>query len=198
MLDEKHLNLWSYHALAVDGRCINLTKKINAYLKKNNIGFDKTVDYLKQYNTEEFDDFIREQYEVKGEVTPVKIMSAKKKTEEKQLNEHDIQVMVCKYLKEHKIGHWAVPNGFVHNGDKTATARYINYMKAEGVKNGVFDITICYGNGKVAFMEIKTPKGKPSEYQLNWLNWFEKNGYTAKICYGYEQCIEFIESLRSE
>lgn len=198
MLDEKHLNLWSYHTLAVDGRCINLTKKINAYLKKNNIGFDKTVDYLKQYNTEEFDDFIREQYEIKGEVTPVKIMNAKKKTEEKQLNEHDIQVMVCKYLKEHKIGHWAVPNGFVHNGDKIATARYINYMKAEGVKNGVFDITICYGNGKVAFMEIKTPKGKPSEYQLNWLNWFEKNGYTAKICYGYEQCIEFIESLRSE
>ena len=198
MVDEKHLNLWSYHTLAVDGRAINLTKKINAYLKKNNIGFDKTVDYLKQYNTEEFDDFIREQYEIKGEVTAEKIMSAKKKTEEKQLNEHDIQVMVCKYLKENKIGHWAVPNGFVHNGDKIATARYINYMKAEGVKNGVFDITICYGNGKVAFMEIKTPKGKPSEYQLNWLSWFEKNGYIAKICYGYEQCIEFIESLRSE
>lgn len=198
MVDEKEWNIWANRTLAVDGRAINLTKKINAYLKKNNIGFDKTIEYLKQYNTEEFDDFIREQYEIKGEVTAEKIMSAKKKTEEKQLNEHDIQVMVCKYLKENKIGHWAVPNGFVHNGDKIATARYINYMKAEGVKNGVFDITICYGNGKVAFMEIKTPKGRPSEYQLKWLAWFDANGYKAKICYGYDECIEFIESLRSE
>lgn len=198
MLDEKQWNIWAYQTMALDGRCINLTKKINAYLKKNNIGFDKTIEYLKEYNTDEFDDFIREHYEIKGEVTPVKIMSAKKKTEEKELTEHEIQVEVCKYLKSKKIGHWAVPNGFVHNGDKIATARYINYMKSEGVKNGVFDITICYGNGKVAFMEIKTPKGRASEYQLNWLNWFNKNGYIAKICYGYEECIEFIEYLRKE
>lgn len=198
MEDEKSENLWSYHTLAIDGRCINLAKKIKAYLKKNNISFDKTEEYLKQYNTEQFNEFIREQYEIKGEVTYQKIMSAKKKTEEKELSEHEIQVKVCKYLKENKIGHWAVPNGFVHNGDKIATARYINYMKAEGVKNGVFDITICYGNGKVAFMEIKTPKGRASEYQLNWLNWFNKNGYIAKICYGYDECIEFIEHLRKE
>ena len=156
MYDEKQQNILAYQTMALDGRCINLTKKINAYLKKNNIGFDKTMEYLKEYNTEEFDEFIREQYDIKGEVTPVKIMSAKKKSEEKELSEHKIQVAVCKYLKSKKIGHWAVPNGFVHNGDKIATARYINYMKSEGVKNGVFDITICYGNGKVAFLEIKT------------------------------------------
>ena len=84
-MDEKQQNIWAYQTMALDGRCINLTKKINAYLKKNNIGFDKTMEYLKQYDTEEFDDFIREQYEIKGEVTPVKIMSAKKKTEEKEL-----------------------------------------------------------------------------------------------------------------
>ena len=122
-------------------------------------------------------------------------MSAKKKMEEKELTEHEIQVAVCKYLKSKKIGHWAVPNGFVHNGDKIATARYINYMKSEGVKNGVFDITICYGNGKVAFLEIKTKKGKPSEHQLLWLEWFKNNGYLAKICYGYDECIDFIDSL---
>ena len=195
MYDEKQQNIWSYQTMAIDGRSINLTKKINAYLKKNNIGFDKTMEYLKQYDTEEFDEFIREQYEIKGEVTPVKIMSAKKKTEEKELSEHEIQVAVCKYLKSKKIGHWAVPNGFVHNGDKIATARYINYMKSEGVKNGVFDITICYGNGKVAFLEIKTKKGKPSEHQLLWLEWFKNNGYLAKICYGYDECIGFIDSL---
>ena len=143
MYDEKQQNIWAYQTMAIDGRSINLTKKINAYLKKNNIGFDKTMEYL----------------------------------------------------KSKKIGHWAVPNGFVHNGDKIATAKYINYMKSEGVKNGVFDITICYGNGKVAFLEIKTKKGKPSEHQLLWLEWFKNNGYLAKICYGYDECIDFIDSL---
>lgn len=202
MFDEKQQNIWAYQTMAIDGRCINLTKKINAYLKKNNIGFDKTMEYLKQYDTEEFDEFIREQYDIKGEVTPAKIMSAKKKSEEKELSEHEIQVAVCKYLKSKKIGHWAVPNGFVHNSnkgvddkDRLATARYINYMKSEGVKNGVFDITICYGNGKVAFLEIKTKKGKPSEHQLLWLEWFKNNGYLAKICYGYDECIDFIDNL---
>ena len=46
MLDEKTLNIWAYQTMALDGRCINLTKKINAYLKKNNIGFDKTMEYM--------------------------------------------------------------------------------------------------------------------------------------------------------
>ena len=99
-MNEKQQNILAYQTMALDGRCINLTKKINAYLKKNNIGFDKTMEYLKQYNTEEFDEFIREQYDIKGEVTPVKIMSAKKKTEGKELSEHEIQVKVCKYCKD--------------------------------------------------------------------------------------------------
>ena len=49
MFDEKKWNLLAYQTMAIDGRCINLTKKINAYLKKNNIGLDKTMEYLKQY-----------------------------------------------------------------------------------------------------------------------------------------------------
>lgn len=195
MLDEKRWNVCANSVGALDCRTISLAKKINAYLKKNGIALDKINHYLSKYDTEEFDEFIREQYDIKGEVTPAKIMSAKFKSAEKELSEHEIQVQVCKYLKDRKIGHWAVPNGFVHNGDKAATARYINYMKAEGVKNGVFDMTICLGNGKVAFLEIKTKKGKPSEYQLKWLDWFEKNGYTAKIAYGYDECIEFINEI---
>ena len=42
--DEKQWNIWAYQNMAIDGRCINLTKNINAYLKKNNIGFDKTIE----------------------------------------------------------------------------------------------------------------------------------------------------------
>ena len=46
MYDEKQQNIWAYQTMAIDGRCINLTKKINAYLKKNNIGFDKTMEHI--------------------------------------------------------------------------------------------------------------------------------------------------------
>ena len=49
--------------------------------------------------------------------------------------------------------------------------------------------------GKVGFLEVKTPKGKPSEYQLKWLKWFKDNNFNASICYGYDECIDFIESL---
>ena len=34
MYDEKQWNIWAYQTMAIDGRSINLTKKINAYLKK--------------------------------------------------------------------------------------------------------------------------------------------------------------------
>lgn len=179
--------------LPLIGSLINKQKLVSCYLKKKGIDFSERGMY-DNMSDEELKEMITSEFDVKGDVNWKSLQKAKKIDSPE--TEHDIQVKVCKYLKEHKIGHWAVPNGFVHNGDKVATARYINYMKSEGVKNGVFDITICYGNGKVAFLEIKTKKGRPSEHQLLWLEWFENNGYIAKICYGYDECIEFIEQLK--
>lgn len=187
--DEKQWNIWAYQTMALDGRCINLTKKINSYLKKNNIGFDKTIEYLKQYNTEEFDDFIKEQYDIKGEVTPIKIMNARKIDSPE--TEHEIQVKVCKYCKDNRIGHVAIPNGIIKKFD----VKYLSYLRAEGAfKNGMFDLVIMK-EGRVGFLEVKTPKGKPSEYQLKWLKWFKDNNFNASICYGYDECIDFIDSL---
>lgn len=176
----------------IDGNYFNHQKLVSCYLKKKGIDFSERGMY-DNMSDEELEEMITSEFDVKGDVNWKSLQNAKKIDSPE--TEHDIQVKVCKYLKEHKIGHWAVPNGFVHNGDKVSTARYINYMKSEGVKNGVFDITICYGNGKVAFLEIKTKKGRPSEHQLLWLEWFKNNGYLAKICYGYDECIDFIDSL---
>lgn len=192
--NQKKYNYNSYRLGLASPMTKRLVDKMSAYCAKNEISYKKVKEWLLEYDEDDFDKFIKNKYAIKGEVTWEKIMKAKLKTEVKE-SEHEIQVKVCKYLKERKIGHWAVPNGFVHNGDKIGTARYINYMKAEGVKNGVPDITICYGDGKVAFLEIKTPTGKPSEYQLNWLKWFNNNGYKAKICYGYDECIMYIDEL---
>ena len=195
MLDEKQQNVWACQTMALDGRCINLTKKINAYLKKNNIGFDKTMEYLKQYNTEEFDEFIREQYEIKGDVTPVKIMSAKKKSEEKELTEHEEQVIVVKYCRENKLAHFAVPNGFVTDRG----AAYINYLKSEGLKSGAPDLVVFLGKGKVLFIEMKRKrKYTQSEAQKSWQDYLENNGYKYCLAIGADEAIKFIKKESEE
>ena len=189
MLDEKILNIWAHQTMALDGRSINLTKKINAYLKKNNIAFDKTMEYLKQYNTEEFDEFIREQYEIKGEVTPVKIMSAKNKTDIPL--EKDEQKRLCKWLKENKIGHFATGLGVKLGLD----VKYVASLKSQGHYSGIPDLVILLGNGKICFVELKRQKGgKVSEEQKKWIEYLNINGYPAKVCNGCDEAIEFIES----
>lgn len=189
--DEKQYNLWAYRNMALDMRTINLTKKINAYLKKNNIVFDKTIEYLKQYNTEEFDDFIKQQYDIKGDVTPIKIMNARKKTDIPL--EKDEQKRLCKWLKDNKIGHWANGLGVKLDYD----VKYIASLRSQGHYIGLPDMTILLGNGKVCYIELKRQKGgRVSEEQKKWIDYLNKNGYPAKVCNGCDEAIEFIESLR--
>ena len=190
-MDEKQWNIRAYQTMAIDGRCINLTKKINAYLKKNNIGFEKTMEYLKEYNTEEFDDFIREQYEIKEEVTPAKIMNAKKKSDIPL--EKDEQKRLCKWLKENKIGHFATGLGVKLGLD----VKYVASLKSQGHYSGIPDLVVLLGNGKICFVELKRQKGGVvSEEQKKWIEYLNKNGYPAKVCKGCDEAIEFIESER--
>ena len=194
-MSEKQFNLWAYQTMALDGRSINLTKKINAYLTKNNIGFDKTIEYLRQYDTEGFDDFIKEKYDIKGEVTPEKIMSAKKKTEETIPLEKDEQKAFCKWLKENKIGHFATGLGVKLGLD----VKYVASLKAQGHYSGIPDVVVLLGNGKTCFVELKRQKGGVvSEEQKKWIDYLNNKGYPAKVCKGCKEAIEFIESLRSE
>ena len=197
MIDEKQQNIWAYQTMAIDGRSINLTKKINAYLKKNNIGFDKTMEYLKQYNTEEFDEFIREQYEIKGEVTPVKIMSAKKKSDIPL--EKDEQKRLCKWLKENKIGHWANGLGVKLDYD----VKYMASLRSQGYYKGIADMTILLPKGRAMFLELKRVKGGVvSEEQKKWIEYLQSLDYPARVCYGADEAIEWIkeelEKVKSE
>ena len=196
-MDEKQQNIWAYKNMAIEGRSINLTKKINAYLKKNNIGFDKTMEYLKQYDTEEFDDFIREQYEIKGEITPAKIISAKKKSDIPL--EKDEQKRLCKWLKENKIGHFATGLGVKLGLD----VKYVASLKSQGHYSGIPDLVVLLGNGKMCFVELKRQKGGVvSEEQKKWIDYLNNNGYPAKVCKGCNEAIEWIkeelEKVKSE
>ena len=197
MFDEKQWNIWAYQTMAIDGRSINLTKKINAYLKKNNIGFDKTMEYLKQYDTEEFDEFIREQYEIKGEVTPLKILNARNK--DALPLEKEEQQKLCKWLRENKIGHWANGLGVKLDYDK----KYIASLRSQGHYKGIADMTIFLPKGRAMFLELKRVKGGVvSEEQKKWIKYLQSLDYPARVCYGADEAIEWIkeelEKVKSE
>lgn len=171
-------------------------KKIDAYLKLNDLPLSREKEYFEKYTEEEFDQLIREHYTIKGKtITPQSILKAKRKDESKE-TEHDIQVKVVKYLSQLKIKYFAVPNGFVRGSqDRVENARYINYLKAEGLKNGAPDLVILPGRGKVVFLELKTNQGRPSEHQQKWQEFFSKNGYIYTIIYGYDAAEQFIKTL---
>lgn len=172
-------------------------KKIDAYLKLTNQPLSKEVEYFEKYTEEEFDELLRKHYDIKEKnITYKGILKAKLKGVKKEMTEHEIQVELVKYLSKLKIKFFAVPNGFVRSGDKLEAARYINYMKAEGFRNGAPDLVLLPGGGRVVFLELKTEKGKPSEYQLEWQEFFNLNQYTYKIVYGLDEAKNFIDKIK--
>lgn len=113
----------------------------------------------------------------------------------KKLSEHEIQVYLCNYLKKNNIQHFAVPNGVIFNKDRVQAARYVKYLRSEGVKKGVSDMVLLFGKGQVAFLELKTDIGRPSKEQVEWNNWLKNNGYESRICKGLKECIDYVDYL---
>ncbi|MGN1125541.1 MAG: VRR-NUC domain-containing protein, partial [Candidatus Gastranaerophilaceae bacterium] len=190
--DQKIWNAETYKMGLSYGLTDKLAKKINAYFAKNKIINGKTSEWLRKYDEEEFDKFIKEQYDIKGEVTPQKIMKAKKKTDIPL--EKEEQKRLCKWLKENKIGHWANGLGVKLDYD----VKYMASLRSQGYYTGIPDMTILLGNGKVCFVELKRQKGgRVSEEQKKWIDYLNKNGYPAKVCNGCDEATQFIESLRN-
>lgn len=84
---------------------------------------------------------------------------------------------------------FAVPNG---------GARHISVarkLKAEGVKSGVPDIFIPVSrhNFHGLFLEMKSPEGKVSSSQIEWMNGLKKQGYFVYTCYSSNEAIDIVE-----
>lgn len=68
-------------------------------------------------------------------------------------------------------------------------------LKAEGVKSGVPDICLPIANGDYhgLYIELKRKEGgSVSANQKRWLADLSKQGYLAKVCYGFEDAQETI------
>lgn len=60
---------------------------------------------------------------------------------------------------------------------------------------GISDILFCKNNGKIAWLEVKTKKGKPSAEQLNFISVMNSMGFKAGIVKSVEDAIDFIKDL---
>ena len=179
-----------YELGAMDSRAVNFGKLINAYLKKTGqeICLGNTQKYMLKYTKEEFESKLREFYDLPKTITVASILKAKDKVHE--LSEHEEQVKFVRWLRDNKITVFSVPNGFISGGD----AKYINYMKAEGMLSGAPDLVVLVGNGLTVFVEMKKEKGgvlsdaqkKMQEYLLN-------NGYCYCLAKGADMAIQFIK-----
>lgn len=76
-----------------------------------------------------------------------------------------------------------IPNGGKRN------AREAERFKRMGVKAGVPDLFLPVPRGKFhgLFVELKSAKGKLSDYQRQWLSELAASGYAACVCFGFDE-----------
>lgn len=86
---------------------------------------------------------------------------------------------------------FAIPNGGLRD------VRVASSLKAEGVKAGVPDIFLpssMHNGGPLnfkqyhgLFIEMKWGKNKPTEEQIEFINYITSAGYQCKVCYSWEE-----------
>lgn len=82
----------------------------------------------------------------------------------------------------------------IPNGGRRDKAEAVAF-KRRGVKAGVPDLClpVARGNFHGLYIELKTEKGKPTKTQKLWIEKLIKQGYFAKVCYGWKDAIETLE-----
>lgn len=90
-----------------------------------------------------------------------------------------------------------IPNGGMRGNDERTRMIVGNSLKAEGVKNGVSDISLPVrrGNFSGLYIEMKKPDLKPktekskgglSDEQIEFGKFVIEQGFCFKVCYGWE------------
>lgn len=81
-----------------------------------------------------------------------------------------------------------IPNGGKRNAREGAR------FKRMGVKAGVPDLFLPVPRGKHhgLFVELKSPGGRLSDHQREWLQKLAGSGYAACVCFGFEEAVRDI------
>jgi len=107
------------------------------------------------------------------------------------MTEHDLQKSIVNYVRliERDVMIFAIPNGGQRH---VAVARK---LKAEGVVAGVPDLCLIY-KGIVAFVEVKTEKGRMSESQLAFAELCILNDIPHYVCRSVESMQRIIKEIK--
>lgn len=62
-------------------------------------------------------------------------------------------------------------------------------------KNGIPDLCILTPNGKAVFIEVKKPGGVASKLQDYYISFIRKLGFTAAICYSWEDAVSMVDRV---
>ena len=75
------------------------------------------------------------------------------------------------------------------NGVKLTTVMAGARDKAQGMKKGFPDIFLPFPCGRQngLFIELKAGKNKPTVAQKEWIEYLNSVGYSAHVCYGFDE-----------
>ena len=114
--------------------------------------------------------------------------------------EYDHQKLLVKWLHSKKILFTSVPNENLMSATNRKMAMITaSKLKATGKSKGCPDLFIFLDN-KVIAVELKREivkgksKPKPSLEQIEWIEKLNKLGHESKVCYGWIEAKDFIES----
>lgn len=71
----------------------------------------------------------------------------------------------------------------------------VRQAKKEGMATGFPDLIAFAPGGLTAVMELKTPKGRLSENQAEWLEWLSDNGHPCAVIRSVEEGVAFLRKL---
>lgn len=106
------------------------------------------------------------------------------------MTEHEIQRDIIKWavwgMRDAYVA--AVPNGGYRH---VTTAKK---LKAEGVKAGVADLFVILPAGRVAWVEVKKPKGRQNAAQKEFQSMCDRLGHTYTVVHSLGEFIDFFKN----
>ena len=108
--------------------------------------------------------------------------------------EKDLQKDLVKYLKavqeKKNFMFFHVKNDV---GDRNK--RFFFDLKPLGVLPGVCDFVFLKSDGKCAFLEIKTTKGRLSEHQKDFIHKAKSLGHSVDVAFGWKEILEKTQKI---
>lgn len=104
--------------------------------------------------------------------------------------ESEIQASIVRYLWDHGMFCHSVPNEQSH-GNPVRTGQLISM----GMYPGVADLIVWLGDGKVAYLEVKTPEGKQSEKQQKFEQRCINKGYPYAVVHSISEVEQFLKQI---